>query len=235
MSWGGLNPALTVWRNAINARFPDRGLASDGAVADEFHSPSSRHQPDADGTVDAFDCDVNFLGSNRPQGTPEERRICEALKLDFENDPHGRSILWIHQRVIANATVDDWREREYTGDSPHDKHIHFQSRQNREHDDRPWPMPRTDALLRETEDLPMKQDDFDKLMTSWARSRAGRDALHEVMRSIVEKDPATGEENLRWGGAIRTQNQRRDQQTTTITRRIDARADEILAAVRDNG
>ena len=96
-------------------------------------------------------------------------------------------------------------------------------------------MPRTDALLRETEDLPMKQDDFDTLMTSWARSRAGRAALHEVMRSIVEKDPATGEENLRWGGAIRTQNHRRDLQTTTLTQRIDARADEILAAVRDNG
>jgi hypothetical protein len=162
MTWGGLNPALTSWRNGILARFPRRGRQSDGGYADKVHGSRSEHQPDPDGSVDAYDSDVNYLGSARPAGNAMERRICEALKADFENDPHGRGQLWIHQREIANADIGDWRERPYTNGSPHDLHIHFQSRQSREHDGRPWPMPRTDALLRELEEDDMKMDDEDR-------------------------------------------------------------------------
>lgn len=156
MSWGGLNKALTAWRNAINLRFPSRGTGSDGGYADAVHGSTSQHQPDSDGTVDAFDMDANLLASGIEAGSPLERRLIETLKLDFERDP--RSQLWIHQREIANADVDDWREREYTGESPHDKHAHWQSRQSREDDGSPWLMPHTDALLRE---LSEKADEMD--------------------------------------------------------------------------
>lgn len=150
-TWGGLNPALTVWRENILRRFKKRGSASDGGVADAAHSATSQHQRDTDGTVDAFDCDVNWLGSSDPDGNALEDRISEAVKLDFENDPHGRGNLWIHNREIANHAIGDWRERDYTGPSPHTAHIHFETIQARERDTRPWPMPRTDALLEEIE------------------------------------------------------------------------------------
>lgn len=149
MSWGGLNPALTAFRVAVNARFPARDTQSDGGYADAAHGSNSQHQPDDDGTVDAFDQDVNTRASTVAAGTAVELRIIEALKLDFEHDPHDRGQLWIHQAEIANRDVDDWRERDYSGDNPHDKHVHWQSRQAREHDGRPWPLPRTDALLEE--------------------------------------------------------------------------------------
>lgn len=150
MSWGGLNPALTSWRNGIIARFPKRGTQSDGGYADELHGSTSQHQADPDGTVDAFDCDVNVLGSSTEQGTALERRFCEALKADFAAD--ARSQLWIHQEQIANRDLGPWKVRGYDGSNPHDKHIHFQSRQALEGDGRPWAMVHTDALLDELED-----------------------------------------------------------------------------------
>jgi hypothetical protein len=149
VSWGGLNPALTAWREGINLRFPSRGTGSDGGYADAAHGSTSQHQPDADGTVDAFDNDVNYLGSGTPTGTALERRIAEALKLDFQADVHGRGLLWIHRQKIANAEIRFWTPRAYSGSNKHDQHIHFQSRQSKERDGRPWRFIRTDALLRE--------------------------------------------------------------------------------------
>lgn len=146
-TWGGLNAALTSWRAGIVRRFPKRGSASDGGVADKAHGKDSQHQRDADSTVDAFDCDVNWLGSSDPDGNALEDRFSEAVKADFEDDP--RAQLWIHNREIANRAIGDWRERYYGGASAHDHHIHFETRQALEDDGRPWAMPRTDALLRE--------------------------------------------------------------------------------------
>lgn len=148
MSWGGLNNALTAWRTAVMLRFPGKDTASDGARADAAHSAMSQHQADADGTVDAYDCDDDLRCPQAPAGSAAERRLQEAMKLDFEQDPHGRGKLWIHNRKIANRDVDDWLERSYGGQNPHDKHIHFESRQAREDDGRTWPMPHTDAVLR---------------------------------------------------------------------------------------
>ena len=149
-SWGGLNKALTAWRNAIERRLGAiRGRASDGARADAAHGSTSQHQEDGDGTVDAFDMDVNVLGSKTSTGTPAELRIVEAMKLDFEQDPHKRGQLWIHAREIANKDRDDWRERDYTGKSPHTEHGHWESDQDREDIGAEWPMPNTDRVLRE--------------------------------------------------------------------------------------
>jgi hypothetical protein len=167
-SWGGLNPALASWRHGIVARFPRRGTQSDGARADQLHASTSQHQPDRDGTTDAFDCDVNFLGSSDPTGTGAEQRIAEALKADFQAD--GRAQLWIHDGGIANADVDDWRWRHYLGQNAHRQHIHFESRQAREHDGRPWRFTHTDALLAE---LAAEEISMDIALTDDARDELG--------------------------------------------------------------
>jgi hypothetical protein len=150
MTWGGLNNALTAWRNAIELRLGEiRGRASDGARADAAHGSNSQHQEDSDGTVDAFDMDVNLLGSSRSTGSADELRLLEAMKLDFEQDPRRRGKLWIHDREIANRDIDDYRERHYSGKSPHNEHVHWESDEAHEDDGRTWPMPNTDRLLRE--------------------------------------------------------------------------------------
>jgi hypothetical protein len=150
MTWGGLNLALTAYRNALELRLGAiRGRASDGARADAVHGSNSQHQEDRDGTVDAFDQDVNVLGSSKSTGTAAELRIIEAEKLDFERDPYGRGKLWIHNREIANRDRDNWAERDYTGKSPHTEHIHLESDEAHEDDGRTWPMPNVDRVLRE--------------------------------------------------------------------------------------
>ena len=148
MSWGSLNNALTAWRNAYNERLPGRGTDSDGAIADAAHGSSSQHQQDSDGTVDANDMDVNVLGSSDANGTDDELRVLEAMKLDFERDPHNRGHLWIHNREIAQHD-NGWSENYYGGSNPHDHHVHWESRQDHEDDGREWPMPETDKVLAE--------------------------------------------------------------------------------------
>lgn len=187
MTWGGLNPALTSWRNGINDRFPDRDTTTDGARADKLHGSTSQHQADKDGTVDAFDNDVNYLRSNTATGSPAERRIVEALKLDFEAD--GRGQLWIHDREIANRDIGHWRERDYEGDSPHDHHVHWQSRQATERDGSPWAFRHTDALLRE-----MRGD-----MTPTEVKAAMKEALTEFFAVSVNGSAATGTQTSRIG------------------------------------
>lgn len=145
MSWGGLNPALTAWRNGLMFRFPDKDAASDGARADALHSSASQHQPDGDGTVDAYDMDVNLFRGSPESGTAVERALVDALKADFQADRRAR--LWIHDRHICSIAIGPWQVRSYTGGNPHDKHVHWESQQAYEHDGRPWLYRATDALL----------------------------------------------------------------------------------------
>lgn len=146
-NWGGLNNALFAWRNGINRLFPKRSTRSDGGRADSNHASTSEHQPDADGTVDAFDEDRNYLASDVSTGSPDEDRILAALNSDFMADP--RAHLIISDRTIRNDEIGNWKVRPYNGDSPHNEHTHRQVHQSTEDDGRPWKFPHTEALLRE--------------------------------------------------------------------------------------
>jgi len=154
MSWGGLNPALTAWRNGINSRRPGRDTASDGGYADAAHGSNSQHQPDSDGTVDAFDMDVNLFASSDPDGNAQEDEWVESLKRDFQADP--RAYLWIHNYQIAEKKH-GWRRNAYTGSNPHDRHVHWQSDQSHERDGSAWDFTYTDG-----EDS-MTNEEMDKL------------------------------------------------------------------------
>lgn len=190
-TWGGLNNALTAWRNAIELRLGKiRGRASDGARADAAHGSNSQHQEDSDGTVDAFDMDKNVLGSSVSTGTATEKRVVEAMKLDFEQDPHGRGQLWISDREIANKDRDDWEERGYTGKSPHTEHTHWESDQANEDNGRTWPMPNTDRVLRELGVGNPQNDDqgeSDGMQDFWK-------GMFEAARAV---DPGVSESNER--------------------------------------
>lgn len=127
-----LNKFLTSWRNVVNFRLPKRSKASDGTIGDTRHQAESfsEHNPDRDGSVDAYDMDVNVLGSSNQTGTSAELALLEKLKTDFQMLPGSQ--LWIHNGQIANRDVGNWKRRPYSGANKHDHHIHWQSRSSLE-------------------------------------------------------------------------------------------------------
>lgn len=126
-----LNKFLTTWRAAVDAKYPKRSKASDGTKGDPRHAAGvSEHNPDPNGSVDAWDMDLNLLGSSDSDGNAAEDRAVEALKREFQKQPQAQ--LWIHNGQIANRDVDNWRRRPYHGTNPHDHHVHWQSRASKE-------------------------------------------------------------------------------------------------------
>lgn len=171
-NWGGLNNALASWRRGLNDLLPKRSTRSDGGRADSNHASTSQHQPDADGTVDAFDEDPNYLGSTDQDGNTAEDRIKVALDADFMADPRWQLI--ISDRKIRNPDIRNGAARDYTGDSPHTEHTHRQVRQSLEDDGRAWKFTHTKAVLREIQEA---NDVTPAQLLEVLQSEAGQDAI----------------------------------------------------------
>ena len=204
MTWGSLNPALTSWRNGINDLFPARDTRTDGAIADADHDSDSEHQPDQDKLVDAFDQDVNLLGSGVPTGDDRERALNEALKADFQADP--RAHLWISRSQIASHDASNWKRRAYGGPSPHTEHTHYESHEQNEGDGRPWKFTHTIAKM---EELGLMSLDFEETKRAardgaaewWAAEKVGAEtitpetALQRVHKAVTG---STGDSAALW-------------------------------------
>lgn len=130
-----VNRALTNFRNAVNAKYPRRDTGTDGTKGDRAHAATtSDHNPDPDGSVDAWDMDVDLNGVGQPYAAD-----VEALKRVFQ--AHESAQYWIHNDVICSRK-DGWKRRSYAyagpGRNRHGKHVHWNTRQSHENSNAPW-------------------------------------------------------------------------------------------------
>lgn len=125
MGWY-LNRALTNFRNEVNARWPKRDKTSDGTIGDEDHqSRDSDHNPDPDGSVDAWDMDVDGV----------DVRACINAALRHESIQY---IIYNRKITSRNKPGGLGKWHPYTGSNPHTKHVHFNTRPSHENSNKPW-------------------------------------------------------------------------------------------------
>lgn len=125
-----LADALEVLRDEVNARWPNRDKASDGAIGDAAHASTgsdSDHNPwvvgsNGIGVVRAYDIDSDLDEND----TDAARRLAEHFRgLGEAGDERlagGGYVIFAGQ--IASER-DGWVWRAYTGIDPHTSHIHL--------------------------------------------------------------------------------------------------------------
>jgi len=109
-----LVPALAVFRDEINARFPRRDKRSDGWIGDDSHATrNSQHNPDDEtGAVRAIDIDVD---DNDPNKDLRLQVIAAAKR-----DPR---VWYIISNGIIWSRTYNWVAKKYYG-NPHTGHVH---------------------------------------------------------------------------------------------------------------
>lgn len=176
MGWY-LNPFLTSFRAQVNKTFPRRGKGSDGTLGDPAHAARvSEHNRDTDGSVDAWDCDVNLHGSVVPTGTADEITAMRWVLKEFEKQPQAQ--LWIFRGQIANRDIGPWRVRPYTGPNKHDHHAHLQSRQAKENQTYKGELV-LPATNRTGDDMPLDATDQTRIRT----------IVREELNSFGDREP----------------------------------------------
>jgi hypothetical protein len=131
----------------VNASAPGRSKASDGSIGDPAHSSrDSDHNPDGKGMVHARDF------THDPAGGFDSYAFADWIRDQVNH--HGMHVSYVisNGRIFNPDISPDWRP--YTGDNPHDHHVHVSINYDSREDDRsPWgwegdDMPSADEVAR---------------------------------------------------------------------------------------
>lgn len=109
--------SLMTLRAQVNALAPSRSKISDGWIGDAKHSMrKSDHNPEPDGTVDAFDL------THDPANGVDIQRVCDAIIAS--KDKRVSYLICNGQIISGNSGPSPWISRVYTGSNKHTKHLH---------------------------------------------------------------------------------------------------------------
>jgi hypothetical protein len=129
------NWTLTASLKRLFAEFdriaPGRDHASDGSIGDTAHQhETSDHNPDETGSVPVHDADhVNEVHAidvddNLRESDLTMEKVVQFLLGRCRSGAERRLRYIIYNRRIWEAS-NDWKQRAYTGASPHTEHAHF--------------------------------------------------------------------------------------------------------------
>jgi len=121
---------LETLRSQVNAQWPNRDKSWDGTLGDAAHAArKSEHNPDDHGVVRAMDI------THDPTHGFDSYAFADFLRENWDD----RVQYIISNRRIANIDVGAKAWRVYSGENPHDHHIHITVRADDRGDDpRPW-------------------------------------------------------------------------------------------------
>lgn len=108
-----LHPALARLVSEADALWPNRDRSSDGWIGDRAHAArKSDHNPDAFGSVNAYDFDVDGI---------------DTAALIAAAEAHPATSYWIFDSRLAHRST-GFRQVPYTGSNPHRSHLHISAR-----------------------------------------------------------------------------------------------------------
>lgn len=126
-----ITKSLNTLRSQVNALAPKRSKASDGWLGDAKHSMrKSDHNPEPDGTVDAFDL------THDPKNGVDIQRVRDAI---VASKDRRVSYLICNGFITAgNGGPKPWIARVYIGTNKHNKHLHVSVLDAYQDDTTPW-------------------------------------------------------------------------------------------------
>lgn len=123
--------SLKTFRDQVNKLAPKRSKASDGWIGDVKHQARhSDHNPEPDGTVDAFDL------TNDPTNGVDTQKVADALV--SSKDKRISYIICNGRIVSGRKGPKPWTWRKYTGANGHYHHMHLSVLDDDQDDTTPW-------------------------------------------------------------------------------------------------
>lgn len=115
-------PAILRLLQQVNLLWPKRSRTYDGIMGDKAHQARKSDHNEGD----ALDITLD------PQNGPDLERLTKTLLRD------RRTQYVIFRRRITNPDIKRGTSRPYTGENPHDKHLHVSIRKALRNDDTEW-------------------------------------------------------------------------------------------------
>lgn len=131
-----LSKAAERLRNEVNKLFPDRDKRSDGSVGDLAHSNRvSDHNPDADGWVRAIDIDEDVWGHDGQDPKIAYDLVKQLIKFAKHGEYRLKYIIF-EGKIWSQSW--GWSARKYSGENPHNHHIHVSFNKSGDNDGKPF-------------------------------------------------------------------------------------------------